>query len=165
MGLNLIQRVPSIHAQRCLFRISVIAVIAAITPLVLSCDGCAIKRQSQSVDTLESVGKEVGVRFPASAKFIGIRRQEGGMDSSFEVKVEIPAADWPGFLASTPIDPKEFGPGGRGLVGGDAGFWDPHQAKNLRTAQADLPDKRVLNIGYDDSRGNLIVVYVVNHGY
>ena len=153
------------HGRGSLCKIFIMAILLAVAPLFTSCNGCSAKKQAQSVDTLESAGKEVGVRFPASAKFIGIHREEWGMDSSFEVKVEIPAADWPGFLASTPIDPKEFGPGGRGLVGGDAGFWDPRQAKNLRTAQADLPDKRVLNIGYDDSRGNLIVVYVVNHGY
>ena len=30
--------------------------------------------------------------------------------------------------------------------------------------EASLPSGRVLNIGYDDSRGNVCVVFVVNHG-
>jgi len=34
----------------------------------------------------------------------------------------------------------------------------------LRTAQALLPKGRALNVGYDDSRGTVVVVYVVNHG-
>lgn len=77
----------------------------------------------------------------------------------------MPAADWPGFLAATPITPELFEAGAGGKLGSDFAFWDPHQAKHLRTVQASLPPDRVLNIGYDDSRGEAIVVYVVNHGY
>jgi hypothetical protein len=37
-------------------------------------------------------------------------------------------------------------------------------SKNLRTAETPLPHARVLNLGYDDSRGSVISVYIVNHG-
>jgi hypothetical protein len=74
------------------------------------------------------------------------------------------AVDWPGFLSHTPIDASLFRPGERGLLGPDNGFWDPHKAQNLRTAEATLPNARVLNIGYDDSRGSIVVVFIVNHG-
>jgi len=117
----------------------------------------------QGHDTLESVSKELSVTFPAGTKLIGVYR-ERGIDDLVQAKVEIPAADWSGFLASTPIDPSLFEPGEGGLLGPDSGFWDPHKAKNLRTAQAILPNVRALNIGYDDSRGSVYVVYVVNHG-
>ena len=117
----------------------------------------------QGPDTLESVSKELSVTFPAGTKLIGVHR-ERGIDDLVEAKLEIPAADWPGFLASTPIDPSLFEPGGGGGLGPDEGFWDPNKAKNLRTAQVMLPNARGLHIGYDGSRGSVYVVYVVNHG-
>jgi hypothetical protein len=113
--------------------------------------------------SIASIGKEVAVSFPASARLIGVHRARGA-DDLIAVKVEMPASAWPAFLASTPIDPTLFRPGERGLLGPDEGFWDPHRAKNLRTAETSLPSSRVLNLGYDDSRGEVVVVYVVNHG-
>jgi hypothetical protein len=142
--------------------IAALAVLAA--PLSLACKSNASRRMSeQRHDTLESVGKEIAVAFPASATLIGVHR-ENGIDDLVAVKVEIPAADWPALLARTPIDPSLFRPGERGLLGPDDGFWDPHKAAHLRTAQASLPNARALNIGYDDSRAGVFVVYVVNHG-
>ena len=77
-------------------------------------------------------------------------------------KVEMPATEWPAFVAQTPIEPALFRPGERGLLGPDDGFGDPHKAKNLRTAETALPHARVLNLGYD-SRGSVLSVFVVNH--
>lgn len=113
-------------------------------------------------ETLTSLGKETGVLFPASAKLIGVHREQG-MDDLIAVKVEMPAAEWPAFLARTPIEPALFAPGEQGLLGPDRDFWDPHQAKGLRAAQALLPQRRTLNVGYVE-RGAVVVVYVVNHG-
>ncbi len=79
------------------------------------------------------------------------------------MKVELPAVEWPGFLSHTPVDPSLFRAGERGLLGPDQGFWDPHQAKSLRTVEASLPNGYVLNLGYDDSRGSVFVVYLVKH--
>lgn len=139
-----------------------LAVFAALVSL-----GCKSKARQdmrkQQGDTLESVGKEIAMAFPASTKLLGVHRERGA-DDLIAVKVELAAADWPGFLARTPIDASLFRPGERGLLGPDDGFWDPHQAKNLRTAEATLPNARVLNIGYDDSRGSIVVVFIVNHG-
>jgi hypothetical protein len=119
------------------------------------------KREMQ--ETLGSAGKEVGLVFPAGSKLVGVHR-ERGIDDLVAVKVEMPASEWPGFVAQTPIDPALFRPGERGLLGPDDGSWDPHKARNLRTAQAALPGARVLNLGYDDSRGSVLAVFVVNHG-
>ena len=117
----------------------------------------------QVQETLESVGKEVGLVFPAGSRLVGVHRERGA-DDLIAVKVEMPAAAWPGFVATTPIDPTLFRPGERGLLGPDDGFWDPHESKSLRTAETPLPHARVLNLGYDDRRGNVISVYIVNHG-
>ncbi len=127
------------------------AILLVVASLFVSCK-----------DTLESAGKDVGVRFPASAKVIGISRDK---ENRLSVKVEMPAADWPGFLVSTRIDSKSFRPDAVGL-GLDDGFWDPNaHTKNMHSLQTDIPSKRgydhrVLNIGYDDSRGSVVVVYV-----
>lgn len=119
--------------------------------------------KSNPEETLESVGKEVGLTFPAGTKLVGVHRERGA-DDLIAVKVEMPAAKWPRFLASTPIDSSLFRPGERGLLGPDDGFWDPHKASALRTAEASLPQGRVLDLGYDDSRGQWVTVYIVNHG-
>ena len=114
-------------------------------------------------ETIEQAEKEVGVTFPQGTKLVGVHRERGA-DDLIAVKVEMPAAAWPGFLASTPIDPSAFRPGERGLLGPDHDFWDPHQAKNLRTAETVLPGARVLNLGYADRPGAVVAVFVVNHG-
>jgi len=67
-------------------------------------------------------------------------------------------------IAQTQIDPASFAPGTAGLLGSDKDFWDPHQAPALRTGQAKRPDARALNLGIDDSRPAVAVVYLVEHG-
>lgn len=119
--------------------------------------------RERAPDSLESAGREVGVKFPPAARLVGVHR-ERGLDDLVAVKVEMAASEWPAFLAGTPVDPKSFRAGERGLLGPDEGFWDPHKARNLRTAEVSLPDARALNIGFDDSRPGIVVVYVVNHG-
>jgi len=119
--------------------------------------------QAEPKETIAQVGKAVGLTFPAGSKLIGVHRERGA-DDMIAAKVEMPAAAWPAFLATTPIKPDEFRPGERGLLGPDHDFWDPRRAKNLRTAEAALPGSRVLNLGYDDGQGAVMVVFVVNHG-
>ena len=122
-------------------------------------------------DTLKSVGKELGLRFPATAKAICIIRSEA--PPALRVKVEMPAADFPKFFASTPVYHNEFIYSDAGVLGLNAGalgleneLWDPEaHDKTMHSAQTDIPSligssHRVLNIGYDDSRGSVVVVYV-----
>ena len=52
----------------------------------------------------------------------------------------------------------------RARVRSNHDFWDPHQAKNLQTAETALPGARVLNLGYDSRPGDMMAVFVVNHG-
>lgn len=150
-----------LHGRRQFRQQAALAVLLAAAPLALA---CREHRASDRSQPLESAGREVAVDFPPSARLIGVHR-ERGMDELIAAKVEMPAADWPGFLEGIPMDPKLFEPGEGGLLGPDEDFWDPHQAKSLHTSQAQLPGNRTLNLGYDDSRGNVIVVYVVNHGH
>jgi hypothetical protein len=142
------------------------AMAFSIVPAWSGCSACKSQKPApaqNSREDLASVGKEVGLSFPAAARLIVVHRERGA-DDLVAVKIELPAAEWPGFLSRAPVDPSLFRPGERGLLGPDEGFWDPHQARNLRTVEAALPNGRVLNLGYDDSRGSVFAVYVVNHG-
>lgn len=135
--------------------------------LTLSLGGSACKSAPRapaqsSPESLAALGKELGVSFPATTKLIGVHRERGA-DDLIAVKIELPAADWSGFLSSTPVDASLFRAGERGLLGPDHDFWDPHQAKSLRTVETTLPSGRVLNLGYDDSRGSVFAVYVASH--
>ena len=114
----------------------------------------------EDIHALES---ELGVRFPGQARLIGTHR-ESGMDDYLGVKVEMPAAALAGFLESCPVPKDRFADGEGGLLGSDTGFWDPNAQPKLRTGQTQLPGARALNIGYDDSRADVAVVFVVNHG-
>lgn len=102
--------------------------------------------------------------FPDGTRVLGTHREEG-IDDYLGVKVELPARALSGFLASTPVAKESFRPGNGGLLGPDQdGVWDPNKQPNLRAGQALLPGARALNIGYDDSRAGVAVVFVVNHG-
>jgi hypothetical protein len=123
---------------------------------------CKSRNGDTKEESLGLLGKELNLSFPAQTKLIGVHR-ERGIDDLIAVKVEMPATAWPNFLGQTPIDPSRFRRGERGLLGPDEGFWDPHKAPKLKTAETQLPKGRVLNLGYDD-RGDVFVVYIVNHG-
>jgi len=112
--------------------------------------------------TLDDLGQEVGLKFPPSARLIGFNR-ENGMDDYLQFKVEINAADFPEFQASSPVPEAVMEPGEGGLLGPDQGFWDPNRAKNLRTGQKSLPNARALNIGVAEN-GAKVYLYIVNHG-
>lgn len=141
----------------------VVAIGLALSSANVACKSTSKQAPGQTTQQdLESISKEVGLLFPATAKLIGVHRERGA-DDLIAVKVELPATDWPGFLARAPVDASLFRAGERGLLGPDQGFWDPHKAQNLRTVEASLPSGRVLNLGYDDGRASVVSVYVVNH--
>jgi hypothetical protein len=86
------------------------------------------------------------------------------MDDIVHIKLELAPEDVDSLIAQSKIDPASFAPGTGGLLGPDKDFWDPHRAPKLRTAQAHRPDARALNLGIDDSRAAVAVVYLVEHG-
>lgn len=118
---------------------------------------------SQPVETLAALSTELRLQFPPSTRLIGVRRSHG-MDDIVRVKLEMASGELPWLVAQTQIDPGAFYPGTRGLLGSDKDFWNPHQAPALRTGQAKRPDARALNLGIDDSRPDVAVVYLVEHG-
>ena len=123
----------------------------------------SVTRETESASaSLDDLGREVGLKFPPSARLIGFNR-ENGMDDYLQFKVEIDAADFPKFQASSPVPEAVMEPGEGGLLGPDQGFWDPSRAKDLRTGQKSLPNARALNIGVAEN-GAKVSLYIVNHG-
>jgi hypothetical protein len=113
--------------------------------------------------SVSQLGKELGLEFPPSTRVLGVLRSNG-MDDAVRVKLELAASELPAFLERTQIDGAAFRPGTRGMLGPDKDFWDPHQSQSLRTAQVARPNARSLNVGIDDSQGDRVVAYLMEHG-
>lgn len=142
------------------FRVVSILFALAAAP---SCHGKGRDTMTKRSCDPVALGHELNVPLPPSTRVVGVER-ENGMDDLVSAKLEMAESEWPVFLASTPIQPDAFRPGPRGMLGEDHGFWDPHQAAGLKTAQAPLPGARWLNIGVSSAVNGTVVVYIVNHG-
>lgn len=113
--------------------------------------------------SLSQLSQELGLQFPPSTRVLGVLRSHG-MDDAVRVKLEIAASEFPSFLERTQIDRAGLSPGTRGMLGPDKDFWDPHQSQSLRTGQVARPNARSLNLGFDDSRGDSVIAYLMEHG-
>lgn len=137
--------------------------LLSLIALLCACNSKPAPTPVMTAASWAALGKELGVKFPASARLLGVER-ENGMDDMARAKVAIAAADLPAFLASTPLAPAAFAPGSGGLLFHDRDWWGPDSALHLRTAQARLASARVLNIGVDDGHPGVVYLYLVNHG-
>ena len=122
-----------------------------------------MKAKNEASESLSQLSQELGLQFPPSTRVLGVLRSNG-MDDAVRVKLEIAASEFPSFLERTQIDRAALRPGTRGMLGPDKDFWDPHQSKALRTGQVARPNARSLNLGFDDSRGDSVIAYVMEHG-
>ena len=118
---------------------------------------------TRATESLVQLSAEVGLTLPPSTHVLGVRRISGGMDDALKLKIELPASALPTLLNQTGIPAESFEPGTGGLLGPDREFWDPHQAPALRTGQAKRAGGRVLNVGVDDSRPGLAVLFIMVH--
>ncbi len=119
--------------------------------------------KNEAPESLSQLSQELGLEFPPSTRLVGVLRSNG-MDDAVRVKLEIAASEFPSFLERTQIDRSALRPGTRGMLGPDKDFWDPHQSQSLRTGQVARPNARSLNLGFDDSRGDQVVAYLMEHG-
>jgi len=89
---------------------------------------------SRAATTLPGLAREVGLKFPGSARLIGVGR-ESGIDDMVRFKVELDRTTSPRSLRRLPCHRKRsnLGPG---VAGPDQAFWDPSRAVRLRTGQA-----------------------------
>jgi len=119
--------------------------------------------RNEMPESLSQLSQELGLAFPPSTRVIGVLRSNG-MDDAVRVKLEIAASEFPSFLDLTQMDRSAMRPGTRGMLGPDKDFWDPHQSRSLRTGQVARPNARSLNLGFDDSRGDPVIAYLMEHG-
>jgi hypothetical protein len=119
--------------------------------------------KNEAPESLSQLSQELGLQFPPSTRVLGVLRSNG-MDDAVRVKLEIAASEFPSFLERTQIDRAALRPGTRGMLGPDKDFWDPHQSQSLRTGQVTRPNARSLNLGFDDSRGDSVIAYLMEHG-
>jgi hypothetical protein len=149
--------------------IAAVLIVPVLAVAVTSCRKNNVDRardmneRNQPGTTLAQLAQEAGVGLPPSARLVGSAR-ENGMDDLLRFKVEIPLGDLPAFFAASPVPVEALEPGEGGLLGPDQGFWDPSHAKRLRTGQKILPGQRALNIGIDDGRMEVAIIYIVNQG-
>lgn len=122
-----------------------------------------LTRQSESTETLKELSKQLGVQFPVGTRLLGVVRDAGGMDSSLRVKVQMPFNAFSGFFEQTPVSAEFSRPGTRGLFGSDSGFWDPHNAKALKSWQSLGENGMVFNLGVSQESPDTTVVYLVLH--
>jgi hypothetical protein len=135
---------------------------------VLGCKGRnsgegRMNAENEAPESLSQLSQELGLEFPPSTRVLGVLRSNG-MDDAVRVKLEIAASEFPSFLEHTQIDRAALRPGSRGMLGPDKDFWDPHRSQSLRTGQVARPNARSLNLGFDDSRGDWVIAYVMEHG-
>lgn len=143
----------------------VAAQVLTVAILLAGCGGGSREAGDSEMSDfdLAGFGQETGLAFPAGTEVL-TTRGVAGIDDAQYVKLRIPAADWPSFLASSPLAEEEFVDENRYLLGPDEGAWDPSTVGTLPTAQFVTGEGRALNLGYDDSAGDTVTAYVMWHG-
>jgi hypothetical protein len=122
-----------------------------------------LSARNEAPESLSQLSQELGLQFPPSTRVLGVLRSNG-MDDAVRVKLEVAASEFPSFFERTQINGAGLRPGTRGMLGPDKDFWDPHQSQSLRTGQVARPNGRFLNLGFDDSRGDSVIAYLMEHG-
>lgn len=146
-------------------KIAILAIAVAVVSTNLCCSkGCqSMQTKQESTRSVSELGSELGLSFPPSTRIVGVRR-ESGIDDAVQAKLEIGKGELAGFLAKTPIDPSGMRPGTGGFLGSDVDFWDPHKVQGLKTGQAKTAKGRVLSVGVDQSRPDVVILYIMEFG-
>ena len=141
-----------------------LSTILSLVSINLGCNkGCKdMNAHHEASESLSVLGQELGLDFPPSTRVVGIRR-ESGIDDAVQAKLEMGKEEFAGFFAKTPVDRSSMRPGTGGFLGSDVDFWDPHKAPALKTGQAQRSGRRSLNIGVDESRAEVVVVYIMQY--
>lgn len=111
---------------------------------------------------LAELAKQMQVVFPPKTHPLGIRKLIG-LDDAVFLKIEFSQDEWLQFLKTSPIQASDLSDAKRFFLGEDQGWWDPSQPTKLPTAQALLPEGKILNLGVDQSKSDLVIVYLMWH--
>ena len=102
------------------------------------------------------------VRFPAGATLIHHDRARDS-DALVRAKLRMTVEQWSSFQAALQLHVDAFSEDKRYLLGINDGWWNPAEVAMLPTAQIQLPDAKVLNLGVDRSDPQQLLVYLVWH--
>jgi hypothetical protein len=111
---------------------------------------------------LTELSSKIGLTFPPGTQVLGVRELRG-QDDAILLKVKLGKDQWGSFLASSPFKDKIFSEGKRYLLGPNDDWWNPKQPETLPTAQAALPNAKILNLGVDQKDSTEVIVYVMWH--
>ena len=143
-------------------KISGILILSLLLALV-ACDGASDKGTgTMNTINLSEWERKMHVTFPEDTRALGLR-VEPGMDDAAYLKVRMPVRAWEKFLEGSPVDPQDLDTAKRFFLGDDDDWWDPGKPAELPTAQANLPDGSVLNLGVDLSGATEATVYLMWH--
>lgn len=146
-------------------RRTMLGLVVVLTVGPFACKSRTVSRMNATAAkpaTLAELAAEVGLAFPPSSRLLGASR-ENGIDDLVMFKVELPRRDLASFLVTCPVPADAFEEGSAGFLGPDQGFWDPSQALHLRTGQI-VRHSRATNLGIDDGRPDVAILYIVDHG-
>ena len=144
---------------------TMLGLVIALTLGPVACKsrtGSQTEPTAAKATTLGELAAEVGLAFPPSSQLLGVAR-ENGMDDLVMFKVELPRRDLASILATCPVRADAFEEGSAGFLGPDEGFWDPGKARHLRTGQI-MRNTRATNVGVDDGKPDVAILYIVDHG-
>ena len=132
--------------------------------LVISgCFGAAAPTVAPNVTHQQqaTAARAMGLTFPPGTKFFFYLRESGGPDDAIFLKVELPAAAMPGFLASPTFTGSEWSQDSRSVSDvADWSAWRPSKAVKFRSGQVSLPNAEYLNVLIDDDRQDAEVIYL-----
>ncbi|MDB4972855.1 MAG: hypothetical protein JWN48_1196 [Myxococcaceae bacterium] len=111
-------------------------------------------------ESLADLSAEVGLAFPAGTRLLGVHR-ESGIDDLLAVKVELSERHLDSLLHGSSLAQEQLQPSS-GSVCTDV--WQEKRLTGLRTAQASLPDARVLDVGVRPEGNGVITVFIANFG-
>jgi hypothetical protein len=134
--------------------------------VLLSCDTSKEEHplsQEENTALLKELEESTGIGFPQGVTLIRYERDLGS-DALIRAKLAFTPEQWTSFVNASPLDPDTFEEEQRYLLGTNVGWWNPQDPPALPTAQALLPDAKVLNVGVDQANPNRITAFLVWHG-
>ena len=108
-----------------------------------------------------TAARAMGLTFPPATKFLFYLRESGGPDVAILLKVEVPTAAMPGFLASPAFAGTAWSQDDRSVSDvSDWPAWRPSKAVKFRSDQLSLPNAEYLNVLIDDDRPETKVIFL-----
>lgn len=107
---------------------------------------------------LAECAKKMRVTFPASTRTLGLR--DFGREEFLGLKLEMAAADWPEFVATSPVPAENFAEGALELAGDPAPWWQADQTGRVEVGEVFLDGESVF-VASEPGSADPKIVYLV----